>query len=173
MPKGYWSHLQTPARQRQSSLGPFPAAVCQCHTLPSREGTENAFHFQLVSQGIFWFCCDTEIKSKGDKSLTRGRICFQISICYGESNNQQDISILSENNYLKTFTADNCLSVFDLFASILSEIELIIRKLQLFCQIYYLFSLFCCLQFSYNRSFSVNDNVRKQLIQYNALNSIL
>lgn len=149
MPKGYWSHLQTPARWRQSSLGPFPAAVCHWHTVPLGKGTENAFHFQLVSQGIFWFCCDTEIKSKGDMSLTTGRICFQISICYGGSSIQEDMSILSENNFLKTFTVDNCLSVFDLTVSILSEIELIIRKLQLSCQIQYLFSsLFLSLVFT-------------------------
>lgn len=43
-------------------LGPFPAVVCQQHTAPLGERTENAFHFQYVSQRIFCFYCDIEMK---------------------------------------------------------------------------------------------------------------
>lgn len=50
-----------------------------------RWGDRKCFSFPACFTGNFLFCCDTEIKSKGDMSLTRGRICFQISICYGES----------------------------------------------------------------------------------------
>lgn len=135
--KEYWSHLQTPAHERAAwdHFQLWSANGIQCIQV---RGQKMLFISSLFHRK-FSVLFVTEIKSKVDKQLegeffsrslyamvylTFRRICL-FSVKITASSDSQLIAV--------------CL--FDLIASILSEIELIIRKWKLFCQMYYLFSL--------------------------------